>query len=244
MPYMNSSYRTGFPISRESSVRLLTEPFPPATFVMPHRSPARLDDLRLRAVNIASASSERTRSYALLDLFRPGVQTGERPPLRRCLQTAPGWPLYGLTWTATARRHGRRSWSWIWRRVRVSRSPAAKATLVRGYLPMAGISRSFVRDNDGKSQIWIMSTWGGEARKLTDVAGGITDIAWSPDSDALAFVSDVDPDRAPDDHDPKKAPRVRCRQANQVQGGRSRMEGGGIQAHIRGGPVSQARRGS
>ena len=68
---------------------------------------------------------------------------------------------------------------------------------------------AFVRpDSEAKSQIWIMSTGGGEARKLTDVAGGITDIAWSPDSDALAFVSDVDPDRAPDDHDPKKAPRV------------------------------------
>ena len=36
----------------------------------------------------------------------------------------------------------------------------------------------------------------------------VTDIAWSPDSGALAFVSDVDPDRAPDDHDPKKDPRV------------------------------------
>ncbi len=68
---------------------------------------------------------------------------------------------------------------------------------------------AFVRpDNYGKSQIWIMPTGGGEARKLTDVAGGITDIAWSPDSGALAFVSDVDPDRAPDDHDPKKDPRV------------------------------------
>ena len=68
---------------------------------------------------------------------------------------------------------------------------------------------AFVRpDDDGKPQIWIMPTDGGEARKLTDVSGGITDIAWSPDSDALAFVSDVDPDRAPDDHDPKKDPRV------------------------------------
>ena len=68
---------------------------------------------------------------------------------------------------------------------------------------------AFVRpDDDGKPQIWIMPTGGGEARKLTDVAGGITDIAWSPDSVALAFVSDVDPDRAPDDHDPKKEPRV------------------------------------
>ena len=68
---------------------------------------------------------------------------------------------------------------------------------------------AFVRpDDDGNSQIWTMPTGGGEAHKLTDVHGGITDIAWSPDSSALAFVSDVDPDRAPDDHDPKKDPRV------------------------------------
>ena len=68
---------------------------------------------------------------------------------------------------------------------------------------------AFVRPDDaGKSQMWTMPTDGGEARKLTDVDGGITDIAWSPDSGALAFVSDVDPDRSPDDHDPKKEPRV------------------------------------
>ena len=68
---------------------------------------------------------------------------------------------------------------------------------------------AFVRPDDAdKSQIWVMPTGGGEARKLTDVAGGITDVAWSPDSSALAFVSDIDPDRAPDDHDPKKEPRV------------------------------------
>ena len=68
---------------------------------------------------------------------------------------------------------------------------------------------AFIRPDDkGNAQIWTMPTSGGEAGKLTDVAGGITDIAWSPDSSALAFVSDVDPDRAPDDHDPKKDPRV------------------------------------
>ena len=68
---------------------------------------------------------------------------------------------------------------------------------------------AFVRPDDtDKPQIWTMPTGGGEARKLTDVDGGITDIAWSPDSSALAFVSDVDSDRAPDDHDPKKDPRV------------------------------------
>ena len=68
---------------------------------------------------------------------------------------------------------------------------------------------AFVRPDDGgKSQLWTMPTDGGEASRLTEVPGGITDVAWSPDSRSLAFVSDVDPDRAPDDHDHKKEPRV------------------------------------
>ena len=72
-----------------------------------------------------------------------------------------------------------------------------------------GCHLAFVRPDDaGKPQIWTMPTNGGEARKLTEIDGGVTDIAWSPDSGALAFVSDVDPNRAPDDHDPKREPRV------------------------------------
>ncbi len=63
-------------------------------------------------------------------------------------------------------------------------------------------------DERDRRQIWVIPTRGGEARKLTDVYGGITDMAWSPDSSAIAFVSDVDPNRPPDDHDPKRDPRV------------------------------------
>ena len=39
--------------------------------------------------------------------------------------------------------------------------------------------------------------------------GGVTEYAWSPDSRALVFVSDVDPDRLPEEHNPKVDPRVR-----------------------------------
>ena len=68
---------------------------------------------------------------------------------------------------------------------------------------------AFVRpDARDRAQIWVIPADGGEARRLTDVPGGINDLAWSPDSSALAFASDVDPDRAPDDHDPK-IPRVK-----------------------------------
>jgi dipeptidyl aminopeptidase/acylaminoacyl peptidase len=52
-------------------------------------------------------------------------------------------------------------------------------------------------DDEGKekSQIWILDRSGGEARKLTDFPGGVSDYAWSPDGGKLAVIaSDPDPD--------------------------------------------------
>ena len=64
-------------------------------------------------------------------------------------------------------------------------------------------------DDHGRKQLWTIPSAGGEANRLTDVYGGIYGHAWSPDARQLAFTSDVDPDRLPDDHDPTKDPRVR-----------------------------------
>ena len=72
-----------------------------------------------------------------------------------------------------------------------------------------GSHLAFVRPDDaGKPQIWTMPTNGGEAHKLTEIDGGVADIAWSPDSGALAFVSDVDPDRDPEQ--PRSKKRTSC----------------------------------
>jgi dipeptidyl aminopeptidase/acylaminoacyl peptidase len=69
---------------------------------------------------------------------------------------------------------------------------------------------AFIRPDDkGRKQLWTMPVSGGEPRRLSDVPGGVSEHAWSPDSRWLAFVSDVDPDRLPEDHDSKKDPRVR-----------------------------------
>ena len=72
-----------------------------------------------------------------------------------------------------------------------------------------GARMAFIRpDSLGRQQLWTMPTRGGEAERLTDVPGGVTDVAWSPDSDALAFVSDVDPDRVSDEDGAQEIPRV------------------------------------
>ncbi|MCH8206256.1 MAG: S9 family peptidase [Chloroflexi bacterium] len=70
-----------------------------------------------------------------------------------------------------------------------------------------GQSIAFTRPDDAdRAQVWLIPTSGGEARRLTSVVGGVTELAWSPDSSSLVFVSEVDPDRPPDDDE---QPRVK-----------------------------------
>ena len=52
----------------------------------------------------------------------------------------------------------------------------------------------------------MMNRAGGEASKLTDVKGGVSDFAWSPDSTRLVLmVNEPDP-RDPQEDDDKKDP--------------------------------------
>ena len=60
------------------------------------------------------------------------------------------------------------------------------------------------RDDKPQRQIWLIPMHGGEARQLTHEPGGVVEFAWSPDGQRLVFVGDVDPDRLPEGHDPKK----------------------------------------
>lgn len=55
-------------------------------------------------------------------------------------------------------------------------------------------------DDKKNDQLWLMNRTGGEAVKVTDFKGGITDYAWSPDGKKIAIVA-TDPD--PDDSDGK-----------------------------------------
>ena len=47
---------------------------------------------------------------------------------------------------------------------------------------------AFVRsENDGPPQLYVLPMDGGEARRVTDVVGGVSSIAWSPDGETVAF---------------------------------------------------------
>ncbi len=43
--------------------------------------------------------------------------------------------------------------------------------------------------DEGKRQVWMIRPDGGEAWPLTDAAGGVSDLGWSPKGDAIAFLS-------------------------------------------------------
>ena len=59
----------------------------------------------------------------------------------------------------------------------------------------------FLRPDDrGNKQVWTISLDGGEAQRVTDLAGGVEEFALSPNGDCIAVVSSVDPD-APGDAD-------------------------------------------
>jgi dipeptidyl aminopeptidase/acylaminoacyl peptidase len=53
---------------------------------------------------------------------------------------------------------------------------------------------AFISSRDGDPQIYILTLGGGEAAKLTTLAGGADNIVWSPDGTRLAFTSQVFPD--------------------------------------------------
>ena len=61
-----------------------------------------------------------------------------------------------------------------------------------------GKTLAFLRPDDkGRAQIWTISLDGGEAAQVTSAEGGVAEFSWSPNSDALAYGSDVDPTERP-----------------------------------------------
>ena len=58
-------------------------------------------------------------------------------------------------------------------------------------------------------QVWLLDRAGGEAERITDLPGGVSDFAWSPDGSRLALIaSDPTPDQLAEERDStKKRPR-------------------------------------
>lgn len=73
-----------------------------------------------------------------------------------------------------------------------------------------GGTLAFLRaDDQGRRQVWLMASGGGEARTLTQSPGGVSDFSWSPDSKCLAFSADVVPVTPPQDQHPASIPQVK-----------------------------------
>ncbi len=70
------------------------------------------------------------------------------------------------------------------------------------YLSFLAARGSEDDEDKEKSQVWVLDRSGGEARKLTDFPGGVSDYAWSPDSGKLAVIaSDPDPEELEEEKD-------------------------------------------
>ena len=72
-----------------------------------------------------------------------------------------------------------------------------------------GNTLGFLRPGgDGKRQVWLISAGGGEASRLTQLGGGVSDFSWSPDGSRLLVCADVPEDSPEPDDAPASAPRV------------------------------------
>jgi len=93
-------------------------------------------------------------------------------------------------------------------RVQLTSTPAHSEWLPR-WSP-DGTSLAFLSDRgdeDAATQIWLLPTAGGEARRLTDLPGGVSDYDWSPDGKRIAAIA-MDAESAPGADKPKNPPPI------------------------------------
>jgi len=85
------------------------------------------------------------------------------------------------------------------------------------------------RGDTDRPQLWVAPTDGGEARRVTDVPGGIGSLTWSPDGERIAFLQEVKPfeleeghdiERGEDYSDPEPDPRMTDRLIYRIEGAR------------------------
>lgn len=62
-------------------------------------------------------------------------------------------------------------------------------------------------DEDAETQVWVMPATSGEAEKLTDFPGGVSDYVWAPDSRRLAVIA-KDPEQPAGEDKPPQPPPI------------------------------------
>jgi dipeptidyl aminopeptidase/acylaminoacyl peptidase len=67
-----------------------------------------------------------------------------------------------------------------------------------------GKELAFISTRGGKSQVWVISVSGGEARQLTSISTEADGVVWARNSDTLLFTSKVYPDCADDECNAKR----------------------------------------
>ncbi len=161
-----------------------------------------------------SVAASRTIAFVLALALAPALASGAQPQARRLQvddlaairevsdpQISPdgAWVAYVVR---TSDLENDRMTGDVWmvrwdgsETVQLTHTPAASERQPRWSPDGKSLAFLASRGDEAKTQVWILSRAGGEARALTNLPGGVSDYAWSPDSAALAIIG-TDPDPA------------------------------------------------
>ena len=169
-------------------------------------------------VPAASAQTTSTRKLTIDDLYRLRDVSGPQ------ISPDGGWVAYTVAAPdAVKDRSDKDVWmsSWDGRRsLRLTTSKSGEHT--PRWSPDGRYWRSFRTGTTPVrlQQVWLLDRAGGEAERVTDLPGGVSQYAWSPDRKRLALIaSDPDPDSATVTPDTtQRTPPAHCHRPISVQG--------------------------